>query len=84
METGIMALSIVTLDRQPLTVGDTRYYLPSGQQRGEFAIILGPVSPDRLTETDPSLAYGTLQVLTAEYGVRTVWSLEVGVLVLDD
>jgi hypothetical protein len=81
-----MALKIVNLANEPLAQGDIRYFHAAATDaRGDegLAILLCGVTPDRLTETDPALAYGTLRVLTA-YGVRTVTSLDMGVLVIED
>jgi hypothetical protein len=80
-----MALKIVNLANEPLATGDIRYFHAAvTDARGDegYAIILCGVTPDRLTETDPTLAYGTLRVLTA-YGVRTVTSLDMGTLVIE-
>jgi hypothetical protein len=82
-----MALSIVNLARDPLAPGDARYYHPAVTDARDgddgWAIILRGLTPDRLTETDPAVQYGTLQIMTS-YGVRTVTSLDVGVLVIED
>jgi len=81
-----MALNIVNLAREPLAPGDVRFFHPAASSdRGDegLAIILCGVTPDRLNETDPALAYGTLRILTA-YGVRTVTSLDMGVLVIEE
>ena len=81
-----MALKIVNLANEPLAQGDIRYFhavMTDARDDEGYAILLCGVPPDRLTEADPTLAYGTLRVLTA-YGVRTVTSQDMGTFVIED
>lgn len=78
-----MALKIVTLDRQPVRPGDTRYMIDSDRPAEDgYVIILDPITPDDLLAPGPE-AYGTLRVVTA-YGVRTVTTVVAGVLVINE
>ena len=80
-----MALEIVTLSREPLTEGSIRYYTPgqteSATDSGPAIIVCG-VRPDCLGAALPEQRYGAVAIMTVD-GLRTVSSLDLGVLVID-